>query len=156
MKKIPLPIWVVAASTFVLLAAGAIVYTQFFEVKAKKIWLSRLEDGIRTAEWEQRPILMAVVEKPCSDPWEPETPESRRDRNPKGCPDPETKALEGFVLVEVLKSSQQYTELGYDDRFLRELDDLPKFFLLSPTGELRDLSEVFPAPTLLDRWSRLR
>ncbi|WCL47754.1 hypothetical protein [Leptospira sp. GIMC2001] len=143
-KKI---IWIIISVLIISIIAslGFLLYKQYGS-DDKPEWSQNKSSSYASAELNQKPILIAMVEYPCGE-------------EPKGnpCPLAETiPDLKDFVLLEVIKNSQEFHEFTYDDRFQAELEQLPKFFLLNPSGELRDVQEIFPKGELLARWKRIR
>lgn len=137
---------VIILSLFILLflIGMAIFVYKVLDGKTTQKWEKDYSNATKLAEKENLPLFIAVVNNPCS------------EKNPE-CPSPKAREdLHGFVLVEVLPGSKTYLELGYDDRFSRELESLPKFFLLNADGEIRDLKSSFPDEELIERWKRIR
>lgn len=93
----------------------------------------------------QRPILLAITRKPCG--VEQDTI----------CPDPESiPELEHFILINLTPENPDFKELEYDDRFGRDMEELPQFFLLNSDGEIRGVQSTFPNAKELDRWRKIK
>jgi len=139
-KKFRFQTQILILSLVVVLAVGLGTFLWLQHTK-KPQWSSNWQEIFRTSH---QPIILAIVKQSCND-------ETQTD-----CPTPDKQDLSGFKLVEVLYSSQEYIELGYDDRFTLDREEPPVFFLLNPDGEIRDVQKKFPDRELLERWKRIR
>jgi hypothetical protein len=137
---------VIILSFFIILfsvGAGIFLYT-WFDRGEEQIWEKDLDITMKFANANRKPIILAVTIQPCN------APESTI------CPDPKKNfQLKNFALINTTKGSVDFQELTYDDRFAQDMESLPKFFLLNPDGEIRDVRDTFPDGELLQRWKEI-
>lgn len=134
-------------SLVLILAISLATYWFFIRKQAEEnIWHREEKQAYLQAELKNQAILLAFVEKACG---------GTSKENP--CPDAnDFPVLKDFALLEVIRNSESFLEFQYDDRFERELDNLPKFYLLNSSGEIRDLKDTFPDEKTLERWSKIK
>lgn len=141
-----------------LISLGIFLYLWFKDSPEKLVWLKDPKIAYSSAEEKGIPILLAFVDGECDSKNHPDpSRKSNAKIDPNYCPDPEgLEELRGIVLLSITKGSPDFQEYSYDDRFVNELDHLPKFFLLNSTGELRDIQSYFPEGQLLERWKNIK
>jgi hypothetical protein len=123
---------------------GIFLYTWLGQ-KEKQIWQSNLDISMSSARESNQPIILAITSQACG------------STDNTICPDPaEIPALQDFTLINVISGTHYFKELEYDDRFARDMEELPQFFLLNPDGEIRDVRSQFPDLKLLQRWKEIK
>lgn len=141
-----------------LIGLGIFLYIWFQDSPEKLVWLKDPKIAYTSAEEKGLPILLAFVDGECNSENHPDpSQKSTVELDPSYCPNPEGREeLRGIILLSISKGSANFQEYSYDDRFVNELDHLPKFFLLNSTGELRDIQSYFPQGQLLERWKKIK
>ncbi|MCC5814454.1 MAG: hypothetical protein JJT78_06840 [Leptospira sp.] len=138
---------VIILSFFIILFSlglGIFLYT-WLDEGDRQIWEKDLDKTMKLANANRKPIILAITTQPC--PMLEETI----------CPDPKTNSgLMSFALINVSKGTVEFQELTYDDRFANDIENLPKFFLLNPDGEIRDVRGTFPDGEMLQRWKEIK